>query len=142
MDLKSLTNQQLHDSMKVSVGNERDALRVVLLHVAETQRRHSYLDYGRSSLFEYLTIDMAYANGCAQRRIDAARLSFDVPTLIDNLDSGDLNLGQVSVIKMALRQVESEKKFVSAEQKQEEVAEIIRKPVEVSQVIDAQAVGV
>ena len=142
MDLKSLTNEQLHQSTKASVGNERDALKIVLLHVVEVQRRHMYLDYGRSSLFEYLTKDMGYANGCAQRRIDAARLSLDVPELIDQLENGDLNLGQVTVVKAALRQVEAENKFITADLKQEVVSEIVGKSIEESQVIVAKSFGV
>ena len=36
-----------------------------------------HLDFGYSSLFDYLTERMGYANGSAQRRIDVALGSLD-----------------------------------------------------------------
>ena len=60
------------------------------------ERRKLHLTFGYSSLFDYLTKCIGYSNGSAQRRIDAARLADDTPEVIDKLESGELNLAQVS----------------------------------------------
>jgi flagellar biosynthesis component FlhA len=57
-----------------------------------------------SSLFDYLTKHLGYSAGSAQRRIDAARLMKEVPELSEKLESGSLNLSQVSLVQKAIRQ--------------------------------------
>ena len=44
MDLKKLSNSDLHDSFKKSVQAECQALKDVLLHVIEVDRRQMYFD--------------------------------------------------------------------------------------------------
>ncbi len=102
-NLKSLSDQELDQSLKSLVKKENEVLAEILLHVKEVASRRLYLKMNCASLFEYLTKNMGYANGPAQRRIDAARLSKEVPTLIEDLKNGELNLSQVSLFQQGVR---------------------------------------
>ncbi len=77
MCLKKVTSQNLDANLKLLVTSEREILIEILIHIVEVERRKLYLTYGYSSLFEYLTKRIGYANGSAQRRIDVALGSLD-----------------------------------------------------------------
>ena len=107
MNLKKLSNQNLESQLKSLVTSEREILSQILLHIVEVERRRLYLIFGFSSLFEYLTKSIGYANGSAQRRIDAARLSFEVPEVIEKLESDQINLAQVSLLQKSIREAQA-----------------------------------
>jgi hypothetical protein len=109
------------------------------------EQRRLYLKKGHGNLFLYLTLEMGYANGPAQRRIDAARLSVVVPSLIDDIKQGEINLSQVGVVQQSIRQKESELKEAGMKTKQMEAldkAELLNqlknKSVHESEVIVSQ----
>ena len=143
MDLKKLSNSDLHDSFKKSVQTECQALKDVLLHVIEVDRRQMYFDYSCSSLFAYMTEVMGYSNGPAQRRIDAARLSYEVPQLVETIESGALNLDQVRLMQQSIRQVAKEShRVVTSEEKIQVLNEIVGKSLAESEVIVASSFDV
>ncbi len=61
-----------------------------------------------NSLFEYLTKEIGYTAGSAQRRIDAARLLQKLPEVADKIKDGSLNLGQISKLQCVQRQFKKE----------------------------------
>lgn len=143
MDLKRLSNSDLHMSFMGAVQTERNSLKDVLLHVIEVDRRQMYFEYNCSSLFAYMTEVMGYTNGPAQRRIDAARLSYEVPQVVEVIESGALKLDQIRLMQQSIRQVVKENhKPVSAEQKIEVLNNIIGKSMAESEVIVARALEV
>lgn len=85
MKLKALNNQTLDAQLKKLAISEREILSEILCHIVEVEKRKLYLAFGFCSLFEYLTKSIGYSQGSAQRRIDASRLSFEVPEVINNL---------------------------------------------------------
>ncbi len=104
MNLKILSNETLNLNLKSLVKSERELLSEILWLIAEVDKRKLYLKLAYPSLFEYLTKELGYSFGSAQRRIDAARLMQDVPDLNHKLESGVLNLAQVSVLQKSLRE--------------------------------------
>ena len=110
MNLKRLTNSNLDQNLRKLVATERELLVEILAHIAEVDRRKLHLAMAYPSLFEYLTKHIGYSNGSAQRRIDAARLSNDVPDLGATLESGKINLSQVTLLQKTIRQVQTESK--------------------------------
>jgi 5-methylcytosine-specific restriction endonuclease McrA len=143
MDLKRLSNSELHKSFIGAVQTERNSLKDVLLHVIEVDRRQLYYEFDRSSLFAYMTEVMGYSNGPAQRRIDAARLSYEVPQLVETIESGALNLDQVRLMQQSIRQVAKEShKPITSEQKIQVLNEIVGKSLAESEVIVAHAFDV
>ena len=143
MSLKRLSNSELHNSFKDAVQTERNSLKDVLLHVIEVDRRQIYFDFNCSSLFAYMTEVMGYSNGPAQRRIDAARLSYEVPQLVETIESGALNLDQVRLMQQSIRQVVKESHTpVTTEQKIQVLNEIVGKSLAESEVIVASSFDV
>ena len=142
MNLKKLTNQNLDTHLKSLVAREREILSEILLHIVEVERRRLYLKFGYSSLFEYLTKSIGYANGSAQRRIDAARLSFDAPTVIDKLESGQINLAQVSLLQKSIREIQvNSKTRIDTQFKESLIQQISNKSFAESEVLIAQALN-
>jgi hypothetical protein len=104
MNLQKLTNEELAENLKSLISKEREILSLILEHILEIDRRKFFLKMAYSSLFDYLTKHLGYSAGSAQRRIDAARLMKEVPELSQKLESGSLNLSQVSLVQKAIRQ--------------------------------------
>ena len=143
MNLKNLTNQNLDTNLKSLVASEREILSQILLHVAEVERRKLYLAFGFSSLFDYLTKSVGYANGSAQRRIDAARLSFDAPEVIEKLESGELNLAQVSLLQKSIREVQTlNKNKVDAKTKEILILQLSNKSFSESEILVSQILNI
>jgi hypothetical protein len=104
MNLQKLSNEELALNLKNLISKEREILSEILEHILEIDRRKFFLKMAYSSLFDYLTKHLGYSAGSAQRRIDAARLMKEVPELSEKLESGSLNLSQVSLVQKAIRQ--------------------------------------
>jgi len=103
-NLLNLSDDELDRSLKSLVKKENEVLSEILLHICEVDLRKLYLKRSFGSLYDYLTQYMGYSSGPAQRRIDAARLSKEVPSLIEDLKAGHLNLSQVSLVQQFIRQ--------------------------------------
>ncbi len=123
--LETLSNEELDDSFQAVAQRERQTLAEVLVHIKEVNRRKLYLKMSFGSLFDYLTKHLKYSAGSAQRRIDAYRLSQEVPDVIENLESGDLNLAQVSLVQKSFREMGklNGKSLIQTKSKQEEVTQ-------------------
>ncbi|WP_413587207.1 DUF222 domain-containing protein [Bdellovibrio sp. HCB274] len=105
MNLKALNQNELDLRIKSLARKEREVLHEILETLKEIDTRKSYLDFGFSSLFEYLVQGVGYSEGSAQRRIDAARLLREVPEISGKIQSGELNLSQIALVQKAAREV-------------------------------------
>lgn len=134
--IKNLSNSELDQQLKNFVSKEREVLGHILNHIVEVDRRKLYLAFAYPSLFDYLTKHVGYSAGSAQRRIDAARLSREVPEVIDSLENGTLNLAQVNLIQKAARQSYQETQSkVSVSTKKELLFELSGKSFSESQIL-------
>lgn len=95
MQLKHLSDPELLAQTHEAVSNERAAITAVLYYIEEVESRLLYAAH-YPSLFAWLTEELGYSEGQAQRRIDGARLLRQLPTLAVKLESGLLNLNHVS----------------------------------------------
>jgi 5-methylcytosine-specific restriction endonuclease McrA len=130
MNLKNLKDQELDASFQRVAASERKVLHCVILHIEEVNRRKLYLARGYSSLFSYLTSEMKYSRSAAQRRIEAARLASTVPAVAANIESGKLNLSQLSDIQNAIKVAESvHQEKVSPERKAELIESVLNQSV-------------
>jgi len=119
MNLK-ISDQQLHQTLKDKAAEERRITKEVIIYIEEVIRRKLYLKYECSSLHQYLTSKIKYSDGCAQRRIDAARILSQVPEVALAIEDGRLNLTQVAKVQQGIREVNKIGKIVDA-QKQKEI---------------------
>ncbi len=143
MNLQKVSDLKLDENLKSLVQSEREILSDILLHIAEVDRRKLYLTFGYRSLFDYLTQSIGYANGSAQRRIDAARLSYDVPEILEKIESGTINLSQASLVQKAIREKQSILKVkVDSKVKSDLVNQLTEKSFIESEVLVAKALDV
>jgi hypothetical protein len=117
LQLKSLNKIELDQRIKSLAGKERELLLEVLQTIKEIDSRKSYADMGYPSLFAYLTQGVGYSESSAYRRIQGARLLSETPQLAAKIQSGDINLNQISKIQSAVKAVQKQtsKKVTSAE---------------------------
>ena len=121
MRFKSVSNKVIVEKFKLLMETERFTTAEIVEYVREMDRRKLYLDYGHTSLFTFLTKGLGYAPASAQRRIDSARLLDSVPELKQDLESGALNLTQVSMMAHSIRRKKKEEPGIrfSSEDRQE-----------------------
>jgi hypothetical protein len=113
---------QLSDAMLLSrtrelAVQEKKLTSQLLHHLLEIDSRKLYLEQGYPSLFAYVTHALHYSEASAQRRIDAARLLRQVPTLTTKLESGELTLGSVGKAQQYFRAEQKRGLRLSADQK-------------------------
>ncbi|MEK2645350.1 HNH endonuclease [Bdellovibrio sp. BCCA] len=143
MNIRYLSDENLEHNLKSLVQKEREILSDILLHIAEVDRRKLYLSKAFPSLFDYLTKHLGYSAGSAQRRIDAARLSRDIPEVAESLEIGSLNLSQVSLLQKAIRQTQKEIHMaIPVETKKEILNELVGKSHQESEVLVAKALSI
>jgi hypothetical protein len=94
--LRAFKDSELISSTQKLVREERSVTMSVLRHLAEIERRKLYCDYRCGSLFEYAVKELKYSEGAASRRIQAVRLLSELPELAPKIESGVLNLSNVS----------------------------------------------
>lgn len=128
MSLKFLNKNELDQGLKVLVRKERELLHEILRTLQEIERRKIYLELGYASLFLYLTEEIKYPKGSAQRRIDAMRLLVEIPELGAKIESGEINLGQMTLVQKAIRDVAKvSEKIVTVQEKAELFQQIANK---------------
>jgi hypothetical protein len=101
--LARMSNEELHEHLKNRSNEERKLTHHILQLISEVDQRKLYLRMAYSSLFDYLTKELGYSAGSAQRRIDSARLLRQVPNLGNKIEDGSLNLSQMSQVQRTLR---------------------------------------
>ncbi len=120
MSLKYLSYQELDLKIKSLAAREKQLLHEILLTIQEIDARKMYLDFGYSNLFSYLTTGVGYSEGAAQRRIDAARLLSEIPEIGAKIQTGEIQLNQISLLQKTVRLVmKTQKQKVNTTQKKE-----------------------
>ncbi len=104
-ELRKLKNSELDSRIKSLARQERELLTQILHVIKEIDNRRLYLEMGYSSLFAYLSESVGYSPTSAQRRIDAARLLNEIPSLSGKIESGEIHLTQACMIQKAAREI-------------------------------------
>lgn len=117
-----------HQKLTELIKSERKITESVLKVIQEIDASKAYLEIGYSSLFDYLTKAQKYSESAAQRRISAARLIKELPGIQPKIQTGEINLTQLSKLAMAVKQEERiSGKKVPTQQKQEIVSRMSHK---------------
>jgi hypothetical protein len=96
MNLRSLSDKILLSKTLLLAQKEREILSELLWHLKEIDARKLYSDLRCSSLFDYCVKILKYSEGQASRRVSATRLLKEIPQIVDNIKSGELNLTQIN----------------------------------------------
>jgi hypothetical protein len=120
MKIKFLTNLALLARLGKLVRTERKITHLILECIAEIDARKLYLEKAYPSLYEFLVQEFGYSPSAAIRRIEAARLLREVPELSTKIETGQVNLSQLSKVQQAIRTVQrTEDRKVRTEEKRE-----------------------
>ena len=120
MLVKTLSNFDLMERFNKLVRTERKITHLFLECIAEIDSRKLYLQKAYSSLFNYLVEDFGYSPSAAIRRIESARLLREVPEMAEKIESGALNLSQLSKLQQAIRTVQkTEERRMGTDEKRE-----------------------
>ena len=103
--MKHLTSSGLLARLKTLVADERRATLALIECLEEAQERRLYAELGYGSLWEFATIELGLSEGAAQRRIQAMRLTRDVPESKAALVTGTLSLSNAAKVQ-SFRQAE------------------------------------
>jgi len=91
-DMTSLSNEALINCIKETARTERNTVASLVSLLTEMDSRRAYLERGYSSLFSFLRGELHYSEGAACRRIAAARVARNNPSVIEKLRSGSISL--------------------------------------------------
>lgn len=139
MLLKKLNDNLLLQRLTKLVKTERKITHLILACINEIEIRKLHLARGYSSLFDFLTQNLGYSPGSAQRRIDGARLLRQIPEIATKLELGHINLSQVSLLQRSVRIYQAEtKKKITLEQKKELLEKLNHQNSKQSEIILAQ----
>ncbi|HWU43146.1 MAG TPA: HNH endonuclease [Bdellovibrio sp.] len=128
VELKKLKNCELESQLKNLVAKERKLLHVILEHIREVDIRKLYLEKAYSSLYEYLVKELGYSGSAAMRRIDAAKLLREIPSVSEKIQEGSLSLSQIGELSRAVKEKEKScGEKISSAQKIELVDAIVGK---------------
>lgn len=102
-NLSTLTNEQLIQSLKSLVADERGGLVRILKHLAEFEKRKLAEEESFPSTFEYCVRELRYAQGEAFRRIRASRAAAKYDMLYNLIERGEITLTTVSMLEPHLK---------------------------------------
>lgn len=137
-----LSNTELLSRFGKLVQTERRITHLVLECIAEIDSRRLYLDKAYPSLYEYLVQGFGYSSSAALRRIESARLLREVPGVAEKIESGALNLSQLSKVQQAVRTVQKiEDRKLDLEEKRELLSRIEHATQQQTEVILSQALS-
>ncbi|HEY1079572.1 MAG TPA: HNH endonuclease signature motif containing protein [Bdellovibrio sp.] len=142
MKIQFLSNFELLGRFGKLVRTERKITHLVLDCIAEIDSRRLYLDKAYPSIYEFLVEEFGYSSSAALRRIESARLLRDVPELAKKIESGAINLSQLSKVQQAVRAVQKlEDRKVDIAEKMELLSRIEYTTQQQTEVILCQALS-
>jgi len=130
MNIKNLSDNELHAKIKGLVKNERELLTEILRHLAEIERRRLYSFYKCNSLFDYCIRRLGYSEPQAQRRINASRLICEIPEVEEKISSGALSLTNVAQAQTFFKQENKARKgTLFGENKTSKIKEVEKREI-------------
>ena len=100
--LAHLTEGALLQGLKTNLARERDALALVLAHVAEVEAREVYKPAGHPSMHLYCVHELHLSKDAANKRIRAARTAREFPTAFEKVEQGALRLTSLLILASQL----------------------------------------
>jgi hypothetical protein len=103
MNLQNIENHDLISRTEKLARSERKITHLILLHINEIESRRLYADLGFDGMFSFLTKHLAYSESSAYRRLQSARLLKQIPEIAEKLETGSLNLTQLTQVQKCLK---------------------------------------
>ncbi|HEY8271054.1 MAG TPA: hypothetical protein VIG33_09205 [Pseudobdellovibrionaceae bacterium] len=119
MDFHKTSDQDLLARLEKLARTERKLTHMILCHIHEAESRRLYAELGYGSMLAYLIQHLSYSESAAYRRLQAARLLKQTPSVAVKIESGALNLSQLSQMQKCLKEEckKQEKVFLKSARK-------------------------
>lgn len=95
MQLRQLSDEQLHNASLMVAERERFTTLELLKHLSEIERRHLFSRYECDSLHSYCVKYLKMSDPQAGRRVKASRLLREIPVLEEKIADGTMTLTSV-----------------------------------------------
>lgn len=118
-NVKQLSDKVLIDQTDFLVEHERGITILVLRHLREVEIRRLFADLGYSSMFEYCIKRLKYSEAETLPRLRSARLMTELPEIEKQIESGSLNLTNLSKIQSFVRAEKAVQHGLSKDEKLE-----------------------
>lgn len=103
--------------LKSLAASERKITAEIIDCIRNIELQKIHLEMGYPSVMEFLVRECGYSETAALRRIYAARIVNAIPEIREDLQSGSLNLSQISMVAQSVRQKEKQGERVSLDTK-------------------------
>ena len=114
MNLKHFSNAELITRLEKLTRTERKITHLILWHILEVEDRRLYAELGYDGMYSYLTKGLGYSDGSAYRRLQSARLLKKLPQIADKIESGSLNLTQLTQVQKSLQESRKQGEVISS----------------------------
>src|ERR1700733_13043108 len=105
-EILHLSNYDLIANLKTTVSTEKELTTQVMTCLAEVQRRRLFFEYGYTSLFQFCMKELGYTEVESQLRINAMRVTLEIPEVQTKIADGTLSLTAVSQAQTFFREKE------------------------------------
>src|SRR5688572_14224036 len=102
-DLEGLSNAALLSRIQESARETKRRLVAEIVMLMEVERRRLHLEMAYSSMYEFCYREMRLSEDQAYRYMNAARLAKKFPEILDDLESGELHLASLALLKKHVR---------------------------------------
>src|SRR5262245_40310295 len=99
MKLISLSNTELLDALRGTVGDGHRVLARLLAYLVEVEERRLHLELACSSMYDFCVRKLGLGEDEAVRRIAVARLARSFPLILKRLETGALSMTALLLLR-------------------------------------------
>lgn len=102
-NVKQLSDKVLLDQTNYLAEHERGVSILVLRHIREVEIRRLFVELGYSSMYAYCIKHLKYSESKTMSRLASARLMTELPEIEAQIESGTLNITNLSKVQSYVR---------------------------------------
>lgn len=102
-NVKQLSDKVLLDQTNYLAEHERGVSILVLRHIREVEVRRLFVELGYSSMYAYCIKHLKYSESKTMSRLASARLMTELPEIEEKIESGTLNITNLSKVQSFVR---------------------------------------
>ncbi|MBS1970710.1 MAG: HNH endonuclease [Bdellovibrionales bacterium] len=126
-NIKKLSDKNLLEQTDLLACEHRKNSVLLLRHLREVEVRRLFVDLGFASMHKYCIHKLKFSEGETQRRLTSARLLTELPEIEGKIETGALNVTNLSKIQSFLRTEKAASHPLTKEQKLEMILELTDK---------------
>jgi len=137
-NIKKLSDKSLLTQTDLLAYEHRKNSVLLLRHLREIEVRRLFVDLGFSSMHKYCIQQLKFSEGETQRRLTSARLLAELPEIESKIETGKVNVTNLSKIQSFLRTEKAASHPLTKEQKLELIEDLQNKS---TRMVEKELVG-